>query len=279
MINSIEENELMKSFYNLIPYFGHFLNEDVGFSITNRERYLLVQNGEKVKISSKTGDLFPEGCAADVCMKQGKKINIIVPKKVFGTAIKTTAVPVFVDNKIEGAIVIAMCMDKFEKMSDLSSALSAALEQISASTSDIAAKFKEVSQSSNNIEKFISKTSEQTQKTNEVLGFVESIAKQTNLLGLNAAIESARAGDYGKGFSVVSNEIRKLSQSTKESVDTISTILNNIRSSVDSIEKNFLLSNELISQQAISLQEIDGAIQSINTSAIILNDYAANLNT
>ena len=62
-------------------------------------------------------------------------------------------------------------------------------------------------------------------KINEIIDIVKSIAKQTNLLALNAAIESARAGEFGKGFSVVAGEIRKLSEQTKESIFNVTKLV------------------------------------------------------
>jgi len=71
-------------------------------------------------------------------------------------------------------------------------------------------------------------------KINEMVGIIESVAEQTNLLALNASIEAARAGDAGRGFAVVAEEIKKLSESTKESIRLIQGVVNELNLTVDS---------------------------------------------
>ena len=70
-------------------------------------------------------------------------------------------------------------------------------------------------------------------KINEFVAYINQISKQTNLLALNASIEAARAGDAGKGFSVVAKEIRKLSEETEKAVTEIQGILKLIVSDVE----------------------------------------------
>ncbi|MEO2680162.1 methyl-accepting chemotaxis protein [Clostridium butyricum] len=277
MINKISENELMESFCNLIPYFEHFFGTDLVFTISNTERFLLVKDNDKLRMVAKTGDIIPKGCAADVCLKEKSKVYVMVPDNVFGVPLKTMAVPVMVDNKLEGTIVIGMSVENKEKMSNMAKTLSESLSQMSLNAVDMASRFQEISETNLGIGDFISKTNEYSKKTDEVLSFVEDIAKQTNLLGLNAAIESARAGEYGKGFSVVSNEIRKLSKSTKESIEQINTTLRNIQNSIGEIERRFENSNNLLENQTAGLEEITATIQELTSNAALLNEFASTI--
>lgn len=277
MVNNIDDNELIKSFYNLIPYFKHYFDDELVFTISNTERFLLVQDSENVKMSSKTGDKIPVGCAAYECLKQKKPVSLIVPESVFGVPAKAMGVPVFENDVIVGTIVIGKSLERRTKISNLSKNISDALSQITGTTAEMASGIQNISETNFNIQNFVDKTNEEAKQTDDVLKFIDNIAKQTNLLGLNAAIESARAGEYGKGFGVVSNEIRKLSQSSSQSIKQINEILKNIQNSINEISLKFNDSNTVLDKQTASIEEISSTIQELNSNAIILKEFVSKM--
>jgi len=82
------------------------------------------------------------------------------------------------------------------------------------------------------IAELILRLSEQTNQIGSISGLVSDLANQTNMLALNAAVEAVRAGDHGKGFAVVSGEIRKLADQSKKSAAKISTLVNDIQNAI-----------------------------------------------
>ncbi|WP_258100647.1 methyl-accepting chemotaxis protein [Marinoscillum pacificum] len=105
---------------------------------------------------------------------------------------------------------------------------------------DVVFKISEINSMSSETIQSMNILSQRSAEISRVLGMITEISAQTNLLALNAAIEAANAGEYGRGFSVVAEEIRKLAEDSKRSANEIQLL-------VDSVQKD--------TQQAVSITE------------------------
>lgn len=275
MIDNSFDNKMHKSFAALIPYMQNFFDDEIAFTMSNTEIFLKVVNSENINLNAKPGDKLRPGGAAYECIKAQKPLSILVPKEIFGVEVKATGVPVTDENNIiVGSIVIAKSVEKHYEVLNLSETLSNALKIISQGSNRISSGIQNAVESNSKILHNINKASDDAKNTDEILNFVRNIAKQTNLLGLNASIESARAGEHGKGFSVVAKEIRKLSNSSNNSIDEINRILKNINASIAIISENINKTAENFKKQSDEIQEITSSIEKLNTTAEILKELA-----
>ncbi len=113
----------------------------------------------------------------------------------------------------------------------------------------------------NELSSKVSSLTQQAKNIQDVLSIISDIANQTNLLALNAAIEAARAGEHGRGFAVVADEVRKLAERTQHSLGEIGANINLITQNIDEISEGTDLTSKNIETISMSTQELISSSQ------------------
>ncbi|MBU2887280.1 methyl-accepting chemotaxis protein [Gilvimarinus agarilyticus] len=133
----------------------------------------------------------------------------------------------------------------------------------------------ELSNRINDTAQVMTRLDEEAKNVNSVIDVIKGVAEQTNLLALNAAIEAARAGEQGRGFAVVADEVRTLASRTQQSTEDIQQMLVQLQNGVQSAVEAMNLSNDMTGEavQAAneggeSLANINDAVGSITNMAI-----------
>ncbi|WP_416863101.1 Cache 3/Cache 2 fusion domain-containing protein [Helicobacter ganmani] len=141
--------------------------------------------------------------------------------------------------------------NSMSKLLDGSSSQASSLQQS-------AAAIEEISSSMQNVSDKTAEVTRQAEDIKNIVGVIKDIADQTNLLALNAAIEAARAGEHGRGFAVVADEVRKLAERTGKS-------LNEIEANVNVLVQGINDMSESIKEQTAGVSQINEAIAQLES--------------
>lgn len=270
-MDGLSNNEVINAFDLLIPYLKIFFDNEASFAITDREKFL-----HNVRNDGDNYDgtpLAPTGAAVKA-IKEGQPVINYFPSM----SLRSYSVPIKgKDGTVDGCIVVGKSDKKREELLQVSRNLSTALKDISEVANDFSSKLNSIVEMNAETSKKLDEAHQNASNTGKIFDFIRQVSSQTDLLGINAAIEATRTGAEGRGFNVIAQEIRKLSETSRESVDKIYTTLNAISKSVDDICVTTAKSQEITESYSTSFTEIASNVEKLSINAQKLEEMADKL--
>lgn len=269
----LSDAEILRAFAIVMPFLNDMMRDDMAFGLSDLTKYIAYAPAETFDLNVPYGsDPINE---VKECIKTGKIQKADIPEHALGTAMKVIIKPI---RNAEGEIIgslsdgIAMgdAIRLLSSINDVAESIGQValnMEQMAQSSTDLAATGQQAAD-------LTRKAREASKQTEEVLALIRDIADQTNLLGLNAAIEAAHAGDHGRGFAVVAEEVRRLARQTKESVAFIKSIITSIDTSIQDISKAVEETAATCQEQAAVNQEISANLENIDGNVKALNEFS-----
>ncbi len=274
----MQEKTLLDFFVAVAPYFNELIMGDCAVYVCDKEKTLAYVPGKTLDHKVKVGDPVKDASVAGTAMRTGKRVIKRVGKELYGIPYIGIGIPV---RNTKGEIIGAVSLNENTSRQDdllaMADTLSGAIHEISSITEELAAQSQELSAISTDLKNIGGEMASRVKKTDSVLKLMKKITSQTNLLGLNAAIEAARSGQSGLGFGVVAGEIRKLSDSSANSLKEIENTVAALNDSNTKLVSQIEVIAGISAEQSKAIGQVAASAANLYEMAKKLLSYANSL--
>lgn len=270
--------EIFSHFHYMLPLLNSFVSADIGVSLFDREKLIGYVPGKTLNLKPQIGAPIKEGSGAHRALVEGRRVIQKVDKAIYGQAYLVVATPIRnQNNEVIGVLGVQEPTDKVDDLNEMAANLADKVSVLASTLQEISAQSEEISAVSRSFCEVATASQKRVLESNQVLGMISNIAKQTNLLGLNAAIEAARVGEQGRGFGVVAEEVRKLASGSAESVKKIGDIIRVIQEDSENTVTEMNQIDGGILQIAEAIGPLTEVVQHMNSMIEQLKHMATNI--
>lgn len=229
--------EKLQKIKEMIPIMKNMVDEDLAICIWDRQGTVLhFEKSGDFPLEFEIGFEMPDKSdKLFTAMDTGKTLHNKLPKEVFGVPIEGNIVPVFDNGEVVGCITCVYSTEKMEELEKQANEMKTILAESKDSIYDILNAAINSSEYLTQVHKFMDNLQSSVRGVYEVIESIKGNTSRTKMLALNASIEAARAGESGKGFSIVANEMGKLSKMSSDSVTQINDTLNEMAASINDV--------------------------------------------
>ena len=268
----------LEAFASIAPLLNELMHEDITIGVCDTEKFLLSVPGKTFSLGIEPGYPLQKNDAITEAIRTGRTVRVFVPEGVFGVPIIASAIPLFDEKRqVIGGVGLGASMEQYHVLFGIASKLSKAVEQVTGTIEELAASTIVLSESMQHISNQSSSVLQSVSEIEKVSKMVREVSDLSNILGLNASIEAARAGEFGRGFSVVANEIRKLAGNSRSHTEVIKKSVNNIENLIKTLSTSITSINEETENQSAVTEEISATMMDINSHASYLAEMAQDM--
>lgn len=266
-------NHVIQLFAQIAPFLNLVTAADMGISVWEGDTCLIYVPANNLDFKIKPGDIMKPGSAGEVAMKEKRRVlmEMTKEKSPWGIPYIVNATP-FYDGQGRpvGCIITTERTDKQDTIKQTTAILQASSEQLACSLQNLRERAEGLAEAGGLLRKKLAQMEATVKDTGKIATYINSIASQTKILGLNAAIEAARVGAAGRGFAVVADEVGKLATLSADSGKQIKDVITAIETSFQQADKETQDVKRLVEEQVAYIQELAASGQELSAVALQL---------
>lgn len=270
-------SQVLQEIMKQLPILQQTYSEDTCLILCDTDSIIGYLPGDQIDLNVKVGESMEKyrGAATYKVLQTGRKVREEIAEDVVGIPYISSCVPIKESHRLVGALAAVSSNKKLSELRGRTKELGEIISQMTDSS-------EEMSLATGMTAKQLEKLSAQseTMKDNmmhveQVIKHVKGIASRSNILGLNASIEAARAGDAGRGFSVVAEEIRKMAGDSNNAAEDIQKQLEHTQKEISSINESIQVIAAQTEGHAEVVQQFHVMLKQISHTAKQLTEHGA----
>lgn len=264
---------------NDLEIFRHTYPEDTCLILTDTEKIISYVPGTHIDLKLKSGESMEKykGSVTYQVLQTGKKMRNEVGAEHLGVAYISTATPIMENRKMIGVLAAVTSNQKLDVLRKGAHELNAIVQEMISSSEEMTKASDLTAQRLNELSKESEILNKDIKNVEAILKYVRDISSRTQILGLNAAIEAARSGEYGRGFSIVADEIRKMAVSSKDAAEEIQKQLNRMQAGIEEITCSIRDITSHTGKHVASTEEFHSMFEQIATTAALLSEHGSSI--